>query len=145
MTILHPTDFSESAEHAERQAVRLAHAIGGEVVLLHVAVEAPLYGEGLMTSKEVREVYEAARKWATGALEARVAKIRDHGLATRWLLRAGVPHEEIARVATEERAEYIVVGTRGRGGLERALLGSVADRVVRTAPCPVLTVRLPAP
>jgi nucleotide-binding universal stress UspA family protein len=144
MTILHPTDFSESAEHAEQQAVRLAHAVGGEVVLLHVAVEAPLYGEGLMTPKEIREVYEAARKWVTGALEARCAKIREHGLATRWVLRTGVPHEEIARAAIEEGADYIVVGTRGRGGLERAFLGSVADRVVRTAPCPVVTVRLPA-
>jgi universal stress protein A len=145
MTIVHPTDFSESAEYAEQQAVRLAHAIGGEVILLHVAVESPLYREGLLTAKEVREVYEAARKWATGALEARVEKIREHGLATRWLLRTGVPHEVIARVATEEGADYIVIGTRGRGGLERALLGSVADRVVRTAPCPVVTVRLPAP
>jgi nucleotide-binding universal stress UspA family protein len=145
MTILHPTDFSESAEYAEQQAVKMAHAMGGELVLLHVAVAAPLFGEGLMTTKEVREVYEAARKWATGALEARVAKIREHGLATRWLLETGVPHQEIARVATAERADYIVMGTRGRGGLERALLGSVADRVVRTAPCPVITVRLPAP
>jgi nucleotide-binding universal stress UspA family protein len=74
-----------------------------------------------------------------------VAKIREHELATRWLLRTGVPHEEIARAATEERADYIVIGTRGRGGLERALLGSVADRVVRTAPCPVVTVRQPVP
>ena len=145
MTILHPTDFSESAEYGEQQAVRLAHATGGELILLHVAVESPLYGEGLMTVKEVRDVFGAARKWATEALEARGAKIREHGLATRWLLRTGVPHEEIARVATEERADYIVMGTQGRGGLERALLGSVADRVVRTAPCPVVTVRLPAP
>lgn len=144
MTILHPTDFSEAAEHAEQQAVKMAHAMGSELVLLHVEVEAPLFGEGLMTTKEVREVYEAARKWATGALETRVAKIREHGLATRWLLGTGVPHEEIARVAMAERADYIVMGTRGRGGLERALLGSVADRVVRTAPCPVVTVRLPA-
>jgi nucleotide-binding universal stress UspA family protein len=144
MTILHPTDFSESAEYAEQQAVKMAHAMGGELVLLHVAVETPLFGEGLMTTKEVREVYEAARKWATGTLEARAAKIRELGVSTRWLLEAGVPHEEIARVATAERADYVVMGTRGRGGLERALLGSVADRVVRTAPCPVVTVRVPA-
>jgi nucleotide-binding universal stress UspA family protein len=48
-------------------------------------------------------------------------------------------------VATDEGVDYIVIGTEGRGGLERALLGSVADRVVRTAPCPVVTVRQPAP
>ena len=88
MTILHPTDFSESAEYAEQQAVKMAHAMGGELVLLHVAVETPLFGEGLMTTKEVREVYEAARKWATGTLEARAAKIRELGVSTRWLLEA---------------------------------------------------------
>lgn len=143
MKILHPTDFSEAAAYAEQQAVRLAHAIGGEVVLLHVAVEAPVFGEGLMAAKEVREVYAAARKWATGALEQRAAKIGEHGLATRWRLETGVPHEVITKTAAEEGADYIVIGTRGRGGLERFLIGSVADRVVRTAPCPVVTVRQP--
>jgi nucleotide-binding universal stress UspA family protein len=145
MKLLHPTDFSEPAEYAAEQVLRLARAIGGEVILLHVAVEAPLYGEGLMTTKEVRDVYAAARSWVTETLEARAAKIREQGLAARWLLGTGVPHEEIAKVATEEGVDYIVIGTHGRGGLERAFLGSVADRVVRTAPCPVVTVREPGP
>ncbi len=143
MKILHPTDFSEAAGAAEQEAVRLAHAIGGELILLHVAVEAPLYGEGLMTPKELRDVYAAARKWASEALEEHAARVREHGLATRWRLESGVPHEVIAKVAAEEHADYIVIGTRGHGGLERFFLGSVADRVVRTAPCPVLTVRRP--
>jgi len=80
---------------------------------------------------------------ATAALEERAAKIREHGLATRWLLKTGVPHEEIVKTASEEGAAYVVMGTHGRGALERFLLGSVADRVVRTAPCPVVTVRQP--
>jgi nucleotide-binding universal stress UspA family protein len=88
-------------------------------------------------------VYAAARKWAAAALEERTAKFREHGLATRWLLKTGVPHEEIVKTAAEERADYIVMGTHGRGLLDRFLLGSVADRVVRTAPCPVVTVRQP--
>jgi nucleotide-binding universal stress UspA family protein len=58
-------------------------------------------------------------------------------------LRTGVPHGEIVAAATDERADLIVLGTQGRGGLEHALLGSVAERVVRLAPCPVLTVRAP--
>jgi universal stress protein A len=143
MKILHPTDFSEAATHAQAEAVRLAHAIGGELVLLHVAVEAPLYGEGLMSRSEVREVYAAARQWATAALEERAAAIREHGLATRWLLAGGAPAEEIVRTATAEGVGYIVLGTRGLGGLERFFLGSVADRVIRSAPCPVITVRMP--
>lgn len=141
MKILHPTDFSECADRAQQQAVRLAHAMGGEIVLLHVAVETPLYGEGLMSTKEVREVYAAARKWATATLEERAAAIREHGLATRVVLKAGVPHEEIVKTAAEEQADLIVLGTHGRGGVERFFIGSVADRVIRTAPCPVVTVR----
>jgi len=143
MKILHPTDFSESAERAQQEAIRLARSIGAELILLHVAVETPLYGEGLLNMPEVKEVYAAARKWATATLEERAVKIRGDGLATRWLLRAGVPHDEIVKTATEEGADYVVIGTHGRGGLERVFLGSVADRVVRTAPCPVVTVRQP--
>jgi universal stress protein A len=143
MKILHPTDFSEAAAYAEQVAVQLARAMGGEVILLHVAVEAPLFGEGLMAEKEVREVYAAARKWATGVLEEGAAKLRERGLPNRWRLETGVPHALITQIAAEERANFIVIGTRGRGGLERFLMGSVADRVVRTAPCPVVTVRQP--
>lgn len=143
MKILHPTDFSECADRAEAETIRLAHAIGAEIILLHVAVEAPLYGEGLLNMSEVRQVYEAQRKWATATLGERVARIREHGLSTRWLLLTGAPHEEIVKVAQEERVDLIVMGTHGRGGVERFLLGSVADRVIRTAPCSVLTVREP--
>jgi nucleotide-binding universal stress UspA family protein len=143
MKILHPTDFSEAADQAQEQALRLAHALGGEVILLHVAVETPLYGEGLMSRKEVREVFAAARKWATTTLEERTAALREHGLTARFILKTGVPHEEIVKTAAEEHADLVVMGTHGRGAVERFFLGSVADRVVRSAPCPVLTVRGP--
>jgi nucleotide-binding universal stress UspA family protein len=143
MKILHPTDFSDAAELAKREALRLAQLAGAEVILLHVAVETPLYGEGLLSMNEVRNVYAAARTWAAATLEEHAAKMREHGPATRWLLRTGVPHEEIVKAAGEEAADYIVMGTHGRGVLDRFLLGSVADRVVRTAPCPVVLVRQP--
>ena len=64
------------------------------------------------------------------------------GLSTRWVLKTGVPHAEIVGAAAEEHADLIVIGTHGRGGIDRALLGSVTDRVVRLAPCPVVTVRV---
>jgi universal stress protein A len=143
MKILHPTDFSDNADHAQKEAIRLAHALGGEIILLHVTLDAPLYGEGLMNRTEVREAYGAARKWATATLEARVAAIQDHGLVARLLVKRGAPHEEIVKTAAAEDVDYIVIGTRGRGGLERVLLGSVADRVIRTAPCPVISIRGP--
>ena len=62
----------------------------------------------------------------------------------RVTLRTGAAYDEIVALATDERADLVVLGTQGRSGLPRALLGSVAERVVRLAPCPVLTVRAPA-
>ncbi len=141
MKILHPTDFSACAEQARAQAVGLARALGAELILLHVSVETPLYGEGLMGMKEVQAVYDAQRKWAEEALAARATETRQAGVAVRLEFTVGVPFKEIVRVAEEEHADMIVMGTHGRGGLDRLLLGSVAERVIRLASCPVLTVR----
>jgi nucleotide-binding universal stress UspA family protein len=123
--IVVPTDFSTCAEEAWALAQRVAHTCGSELVLVHV-LEAPL-------DSEARETLE---QWA--------AKARQRGLKARTVVRTGTPHQEIVALATDERADLVVIGTHGRGGLNRALLGSVADRVVRLAPCPVLTVREPA-
>lgn len=141
MKILHPTDFSECAEQARTQAIRLARALSAEVVLLHVSVETPLYAEGMMAAGTVQRIYEAQRKWAEEALEARAAETRTAGVPARWKLTAGVPFDAIVRAAEEEGADMIVMGTHGRRGLEGLLLGSVANKVVRLAGCPVLTVR----
>jgi universal stress protein A len=138
--IVYPTDFSEAAAAAERQAVTLARALGAELVLLHVTSEAPLWRESL-AAPEIRAVFESQRKWATDALTGRAAALANEGITARALVTVGVPWQEIVRVATEERADMIVMGTQGRTGLDRLLLGSVAERVVRGAPCPVLTVR----
>ncbi len=141
--IIVPTDFSACAEEAWGLAQRLAAASGAEIVLTHVLVETPLYSEGPFTMERARQVYEAARRWAGETLEQWAAKARGTGLTVRVVLRAGVPYAEIVELATNERADLVVLGTHGRGGINRALLGSVADRVVRLAPCPVLTVREP--
>ena len=141
MKILHPTDFSECAEQAQALAVDLAGRLNGEVILLQVLVEAPLYGEGVLSSTRVQSVYDAQRTWAEETLEVRVTDLRQRGIKARWRLQAGVPFETIVRVAEEEQAGMIVMGTHGRSGLNRVLLGSVAERVIRLAPCPVLTVR----
>src|SRR5918995_3413399 len=138
--ILCPTDFSESAATAERQAVHLARALGAELLLLHVAIEAPLWREGVGTA-DVRRVFEGQRKWAEDTLAARAAALSTEGVSARGVVKVGVAWEEIVGLAAEERADMIVMGTQGRTGLERVLLGSVAERVIRRAPCPVLTVR----
>lgn len=141
MKILHPTDFSECAEQARAQAIRLARALGAEIILFHVSVETPLYAEGMLAGGTVQRVYEAQRKWAEEALEARAAETRAAGAPARWKLTHGVPFDAIVQAAEEEGADMIVMGTHGRRGLEGLLLGSVANRVVRLAGCPVLTVR----
>lgn len=141
MKILHPTDFSEGADQALAAAIRLARALGAEVHLLHVFVEPVLFGEGLMRVQEVDRVFGARRRWAAKALETRAAEVQAAGVQARGLIRTGGPSEEIVRTAKEQDADLIVLGTHGRTGLGRLLVGSVADRVVRTAPCPVVTVR----
>lgn len=141
MRIICATDFSDSAAPAEAQALTLAQALQAELIFLHVSVETPLYGEGPFTMGDVQRVYDAQRQWATETLEARAAAARARGISARMATRVGAPHTEIVRAADAEQADMIVMGTHGRSGLERLLLGSVAARVVRLAPCPVLTVR----
>jgi universal stress protein A len=139
--IVHPTDFSVEAEVAEQEAVRLAHRLNAELVLVHVATETPLYGEQVFAMPDVKRIYEVQARWAEERLAERAAALTREGVPTRWRRRVGVVHAEIGTVAREEAADYIVIGTHGRGGLDRVMLGSVAERVVRTAPCPVITVR----
>jgi nucleotide-binding universal stress UspA family protein len=138
--LLCPIDFSEATAPAERQAVRLARAFGAAIVLLHVASEAPLWREPVGT-RGVRAVFEAQRKWAADALATRAAALAAEGVSARGVVKVGVPWQEIVRLADEEHADMIVMGTQGRTGLDRFLLGSVTERVVRQASCPVLTVR----
>ena len=139
--ILVPTDFSAGSERAWAAARRLAARLGAELVLVHVLVERPLYSEGPFTMKRARDVFDASRAWAVKTLGEWTATAATSGLSARWVVRTGVPYEEIVGAAVQERADLIVIGTHGRGGLDRALLGSVADRVIRLAPCPVVTVR----
>jgi nucleotide-binding universal stress UspA family protein len=144
MNILCPVDFSGPADHAETQAIELARALGGELIFLHVAVATALYGEeaGLVDNTAV---YEAEQEWADKRLDERVSAARAAGVSARAVRRAGVPYDEIVKAAGEEEAGMIVMGTHGRSGLDRLLVGSVTERVIRLAPCPVLTVRESTP
>ena len=139
--LLVPTDFSGGSERSWAIARRLAARLGSELVLVHVLVETPLYSESPFTVQRTRQVFDAARAWAVKALGEWTATAAAAGLSARWVVRTGLPYEEIVGAAAQERADLIVMGTHGRGGIDRALLGSVADRVIRLAPCPVVTVR----
>lgn len=137
-TILHPTDFSTRSEHAFQLAEALARDYGAELIILHVN-EPPIvaYTEGVVPPfpqdqlEKVRERLEEVRP--------KDPKVRVHRV-----LAEGGPAEEILRVARERKADLILMGTHGRTGLNRLVMGSVAEQVVRKAPCPVLTVKMPA-
>jgi nucleotide-binding universal stress UspA family protein len=139
--VIHPTDFSETAQAAEAQAIAMARTLGAELLILHVAVEGMLYGETAFGRAELARLYEAQREWARRAVDERVVAARAAGVAARGIVCVGVPAQEIVRAAEAEDAAMIVMGTHGRGGFQRLMLGSVADRVLRTASCPVLTIR----
>lgn len=136
--IIVATDFGEIAEHAVDRAVHLAKEVGAKVTLLHVAQMPPYYygayAEGL--SWPTDELEGAARR----ALDKALARAKETYPLTEALLVVGVPQRRIVDTAVEREADLLVIGTHGRRGLARALLGSVAERVVRTAPMPVLTI-----
>jgi universal stress protein A len=141
--IIVPTDFSDCAEDAWALAQRLAGPFSAELILVHVLADPPPHEEGPFNLDRAEKVYEGGRQWVEDHLAAWAAKARDKALNTRVVLRVGAPDREVVALAADELADLVVIGTHGRGGIDRALLGSVADRVVRTAPCPVLTVRKP--
>jgi universal stress protein A len=142
--ILVPTDFSESAKRALRYAQRFAEQFQAEVILVHV-IEPIVYPPELgYASFEVPMVTEQAlRQSATKELEALQRKLGGRQLSVRFSVRTGRPFNEIAEAARELGADLIIISTHGFTGLKHALLGSTAERVVRHAPCPVLTVREP--
>jgi len=139
--IILATDFSSEAEAAEAEAVRLARALNAELILVHVAVESPPYGDTAAGGRQLERVYADEARWAEGELAERARRLASEGVPTGWRRRVGVPHEQIVKAAQDERATYIVIGSHGRGRAGRFLLGSVAERVARTAACAVVIVR----
>jgi nucleotide-binding universal stress UspA family protein len=135
-TILHPTDFSPGSDLAFRLACALARDYGARLVVLHVA-SIPVfgYGEGLISRDPV--CYEPV--WA----ELEKVRPADPAVDVDHRLAEGVAGLEIVREAENARADLIVMGTHGRTGLGRLLMGSVAEEVVRKAPCPVVTIKAP--
>jgi len=140
--ILHPTDFSRASSKAFAMAVEMAKANRAELLIVHVLAPAvPLVGDGYVTPKIYEDLEASARAWGRKRLDQLLAKARKARARAKGLLLEGVPHEQIVRAARSRRAGLIVIGTHGRTGLVRFVLGSVAGRVVAMASCPVMTVR----
>jgi len=143
--ILWPTDFSALAKAALPHALRLAEGHGAELAVLHVLPSIAMYAAPEVSGavwvrleKENRAVGMAELRRVTRQVKAEGPKLRVHSI-----LAQGVPFEQILRAARRLRCDLIVIATHGRTGLAHVVMGSVAENVVRRAPCPVLTVRPP--
>jgi universal stress protein A len=101
----------------------------------------PMLGDGYVSPTTWDEIERSYRKASQKKLDAAVARAKAAGVRARGMLLQGLPHEQIVRAARAQRARLLVVGTHGRSGVARFFVGSVAGRVVASAPCPVVTVR----
>jgi nucleotide-binding universal stress UspA family protein len=142
--ILVPTDFSKHSENALKYAVAFAEKFGAELHLLHVVQDLALFVPDAVGGTP--PVVPPVDQLTAAVREALQRLIRDNGLERLRVcpeVREGTPFYEIIRCAREKDVDLIVMGTHGRSGLAHVLLGSVSEKVVRKAPCPVLTVRHP--
>jgi universal stress protein A len=140
-TILCAVDFSEPSRAAMTQAEDLAKALEAELVLTHIVAPAfyPVaFGAAPMGPDNVEE---RAKEAAEEALQAAVTEITGRGVRCSSLVGSGSPAERLVSMVGENDIDLVVMATHGFTGLKHALMGSVAERVVRTCPCPVLTVK----
>ena len=135
--ILFATDFSSASDAALPHAASLAKEAGARLVIVHVEEPPLAYGGG--------ELYYGLPEPNSAAIAAMLERVKpaDPGVAFEHRMAMGNPADEIVQLARDEKASLIVLGTHGRSGFSRLLMGSVAEVVVRRAPCPVLVYRQP--
>ena len=137
--ILVPHDFSDTSAAAVRYAVELARNFGARLYFLHV-------GDDAVNQFEAEFPIGLEDALADGVRERLLRMVTPQEKAELnpdFAVRPGVPAAEIVQYASDQDIDLIVMGTHGRGFVGHMMMGSVAEKVVRTAPCPVLTVRIP--
>jgi len=153
-TILVPTDFSPGSQAGLDHAVALAGKTKANIVLLHVIetiattmkesldlADFNAVAKSLAESPQMMDVYALVRRAVEPALDQLVQSLKTTNVAASSQILQGTAHEQIVAHAKQIGADLIVMGTHGRRGVSHLFIGSVAERVVRTSPCPVLTVR----
>jgi len=141
--ILVPTDFSAPSHAALALATRMAAASGASLHLLHV-LEDPFTAAAYATDFYAAPPAGITESWLKGAqslLDTQLTPDEQAFFRSTQVVMFGTPSRDIVNYAAANDIDLIVMGTRGRGGVHHLLMGSVAERVVRAAPCPVLTVR----
>ena len=140
--IVHPSDFSSASLPAFRKAVALAKENKATLIIVHVLPTLPMVADAYMAASAYDEMLRAQRRQAEKAMDRLVKRARAAAVrATGHIVDFGAVSDAIVRFAKRQRADLIVMGTHGHGVLAKILLGSVAERVISRAPCPVMTVR----
>ena len=138
-TILVPVDFSPGALHALNFAVSLARQLDASILLVHVMDS--IYVSGRFDSRRLRSLRAEAHEESKRLMSALAKRhVRPHVPVRHYLLK-GTPSAKIVEIASRTGADLIVMGSEGRSGIKRLLVGSVAGEVIRLAHCPVLVVR----
>lgn len=136
--ILVPVDFTPYSNQAVDYATLVARQFKAKILLMHVIEQ---FTYSVTDAIQLVDHYATLRAIAQPLIEGLRKKLRKSGVKSDTLVTKGIPAVEIVERARKDRFDLIIMGTHGRTGVQRFMLGSVAERVVRTAPCPVLTVR----
>jgi nucleotide-binding universal stress UspA family protein len=143
-SILVPTDFSEHSDKAIRQAADIAEQNDSKIYLLHVVGWAQEWANYTISipGETIKTIVDDSVKAAKKTMEAEVDKLRKtRKVEVTYDVKVGVPHQQILKEHEERKVDLIVMGSHGRGEVTKILIGSVADRVIHQAKCPVLLVR----
>ena len=139
--ILHPSDLSSASRPAFKKAVEMAKTNRAALEVLHVMASGTCVYGGSHTPKIYAELAASGMAWVRKELNKLLKVARATGVKATSTIVEGSPSDRIVRAARARRADLIVMGTHGRTGFSRLLLGSVASRVIAASPCPVLTLR----
>lgn len=140
--ILFPTDFSQGARAAMDHAVSLARDYDAKLILLYVIQDISIAEWYIPSSLSVTDLIEDMEKSAWQEMDKWAQEVSAAVRETEKMVVRGVPFVEIIKTAKEKNIDLIVIGTHGRTGIDHMLFGSTAEKVVRKAPCAVLTVRI---
>jgi len=139
--ILAPTDFSEYSKNAVASALEWAKTFGAKLTILHVVELPPYPVEGYVAPQMSATFLEDLERQAAADLAQLVPEAEAAGIEVARVVAVGTPYRTIIETAEAEHVDLIVMATAGRTGFSHLVLGSIAERVVRTASCPVLTIR----
>jgi nucleotide-binding universal stress UspA family protein len=139
--ILHATDFSSTSRRAFDTALGIARSLNAKLTIVSVLPSIVTVPDQYIDAATLDRLDKDARRWSTQRLQHLAARATKAGVRVSVLLRDGDPSDQIVRAGRATKADLIVVGTHGRRGLPKFFLGSVAERVVSRASCPVVTVR----